>query len=76
VSRRLPVIDERRCTGCGRCVGACDAQLLSLERQGWEKSAVLHGAERCTGCTRCAVVCPFRAITMHSRSVVLPGAAA
>jgi ferredoxin len=63
--RPLPSIDIQRCTGCGRCVAACDPHLLSLEARGWEKSAVLHEAERCTGCHRCAVVCPFNAITMQ-----------
>jgi ferredoxin len=66
--RRLPHVDAHRCTGCGRCVGACDEHLLSLEPRGWEKSAVLHDAGRCTGCTLCAVICPFHAITMHPRA--------
>ena len=31
---RLPAIDARRCTGCGRCVAACaELHLLSLEAQ-------------------------------------------
>lgn len=62
---RLPVIDPSRCTGCGRCVGACAPHLLSLETERWVKRAVLHDAERCTGCSDCAVRCPFRAITMR-----------
>lgn len=66
-----PQIDPQRCTGCGRCVGACDDHLLSLEPLRWQKFAVLHEAERCTGCSACAVVCPFHAITMRRQ----PGAA-
>jgi Pyruvate/2-oxoacid:ferredoxin oxidoreductase delta subunit len=61
---RLPVVDTQRCTGCGRCVGACAPQLLSLEVQHWKKHAVLQGAERCTGCSLCALRCPFDAIRM------------
>jgi ferredoxin len=64
---RLPAIDAKRCTGCGRCVGACAPQLLSLAVQDWKKSAVLQGAERCTGCSLCALRCPFDAITMQAR---------
>jgi ferredoxin len=64
---RLPAIDAARCTGCGRCVGACTPQLLSLEVHDWKKSAVLQGAERCTGCSLCALRCPFDAIRMQAR---------
>lgn len=62
---RLPAISAARCTGCGRCVGACELHLLSLETVRWKKTAVLHDAQRCTGCSDCAVVCPFHAITMR-----------
>lgn len=62
---RLPAIEPARCTGCGRCVGACSLHLLSLETVRWKKTAVLHEAQTCTGCSECAVVCPFRAIVMR-----------
>jgi ferredoxin len=62
---RLPEVDAVRCTGCGRCVGACDLHLLSLEPVRWVKHAVLHDADRCTGCNACAAIGPFRAITMR-----------
>lgn len=65
-SGRLPVIDPQRCTGCGRCVAACDLHLLSLETVRWKKSSVLHEADRCTGCSLCAVSCPFDAITLQT----------
>jgi len=67
---RLPDIDPGRCTGCGRCVAACELHLLSLETVRWEKFAVLHEAVRCTSCTACAANCPFRAITMRSKARV------
>lgn len=66
---RLPHIDTQRCTGCGRCVAACDLHLLSLEPVRWEKFSVLHEEDRCTGCSRCAAWCPFRAITMRTRAM-------
>ena len=61
----VAAIDARRCTGCGRCVGACELHLLSLEPVRWEKFAVLAEPQRCTGCSLCAVVCPFHAIRMR-----------
>lgn len=63
--KRRPVVDVQRCTGCGRCVAACDPHLLSLEVERWNKFAVLHDAHRCTGCSLCARVCPFDAIRMR-----------
>jgi ferredoxin len=63
--RRLPDIHPQRCTGCGRCVAACDQHLLSLDAVGWVKVSVLHQPDRCTGCSACAVTCPFEAITMR-----------
>jgi ferredoxin len=66
LTRRLPAIDTRRCTGCGQCVAACELHLLSLELVRWEKFSLLHEPDRCTGCKACAVKCPFHAITMRS----------
>jgi ferredoxin len=75
-SERLPVIDTQRCTGCGRCVAACDLHLLALEAVRWEKFSVLHDAGRCTGCSVCAVKCPFNAITMRTPASARPGSQA
>lgn len=63
----LPVIDTQRCTGCGWCVAACPLDLLSLERQGWKKHAILEHAERCTGCSYCALRCPFQVVQMQKK---------
>ncbi|WP_290873188.1 ATP-binding protein [Aquabacterium sp.] len=67
-AKALPAIDPERCTGCGRCVGACPPHVLWLEApdpRGWgPKHAVLHDAPGCTGCAKCWVVCPFDAIAM------------
>ncbi len=67
---RRPRIDTHRCTGCGRCVAACDLHLLSLEAVRWVKFSVLHEPDRCTGCSQCAVRCPFHAIAMRAQAMV------
>ena len=47
--KALPEIDPERCTGCGRCVAACEPKVLWLETDGpngWgRKRAVLHDLE-------------------------------
>lgn len=70
-SGRVPAIDPARCTGCGRCVAACELHLLSLETLRWEKFAVLHDAPSCTGCNACTLRCPFDAIELRKPA---PGA--
>ncbi len=66
--KALPQIAPERCTGCGRCIGACPPKVLWLEAahpRGWgPKKSVLHDAKACTGCAQCKVVCPFDAISM------------
>jgi ferredoxin len=62
--KALPVIHTTRCTGCGWCVGACPAHVLSLEVAQWKKYSHLHHEAGCTGCAKCAVKCPFDAIAM------------
>ncbi|HEX9077943.1 MAG TPA: 4Fe-4S dicluster domain-containing protein [Desulfuromonadaceae bacterium] len=56
------VIDTVRCTGCGRCVAACPARLISLEVRGFRKEAALDRPERCDRCGRCGENCPVGAI--------------
>lgn len=70
--RTLPDIDSQRCTGCGWCVAACPFHLLSLERDGWRKTSVLHNANACTGCRLCEVKCPFGVITMRPLASLRP----
>ncbi|MFO1326146.1 MAG: 4Fe-4S dicluster domain-containing protein [Rubrivivax sp.] len=62
--RPWPAIGSR-CTGCGRCVAACDPHVLWLDVTDGRKRAVLHDAPGCTGCSLCARVCPFDAIAMQ-----------
>ncbi len=54
-----PVIDEKRCNGCGLCtkMGHCEA--YSLEN---EKAVV--DLDKCVGCVYCQAVCKRNAISM------------
>lgn len=55
-----PVIDLKKCTGCGKCVEICAFQALQLI----EEKPVLNEFF-CEGCGACEVVCPVKAIKME-----------
>ena len=70
MAARIPLIDAERCSGCGRCIAACQPGLFAFELQGWRKVSVLQDAERCNGCAKCAAVCAIQIITMLRRAKV------
>jgi NAD-dependent dihydropyrimidine dehydrogenase PreA subunit len=57
-------IDPARCSGCGRCLSACELRLLAFETKAWKKRTVLQDIDRCSGCGECAARCPTGAISM------------
>jgi NAD-dependent dihydropyrimidine dehydrogenase PreA subunit len=59
---RLPEVNRKRCTGCGRCVAACPLRLFTLEVSGYRKNAVLGNPAACTGCGNCIEACPVGAL--------------
>jgi ferredoxin len=56
----LPVIDTDSCTGCRRCVEACDRQCLEMI---WEFATLVDPA-RCDSEGGCAAACPHGVIQM------------
>jgi ferredoxin len=68
--KTLPQINKDRCTGCGRCVAACQPNILWLITENpnamGSKHAQLKDNEKCTGCAQCVLVCPFDAARMIS----------
>jgi MinD superfamily P-loop ATPase len=54
------VIDENRCTNCGKCISYCRFEAISLV------NGKVHVTETsCDGCKLCTHVCPVEAITMN-----------
>ena len=64
VTRRIPVIDNARCTHCGKCARFCQfGALTSLP------NVTLVHPELCHSCGGCAIVCPSGAIREERVSV-------
>ena len=72
VSKKVPSIDERRCTECGACTAACEFKALAFMA-----GHALVFEELCHGCGRCRLVCPADAITEkeHPLGVIERGTA-
>lgn len=60
----VPVIDEARCTHCGKCSEICTYHALAVLPE-----TVLLFPELCHGCGACTLVCPEKAVSECSRSV-------
>jgi len=54
-----PIIDFKKCIGCGQCVEICAFDALKLR-----KGKPALNQFFCEGCGACEVVCPVKAITM------------
>ncbi len=61
--RELPVVEDRRCTGCGDCVRVCPVDCLGLH---WDLPYLEH-PRRCISCDLCAELCPEGAIALTGR---------
>ncbi|HSN78985.1 MAG TPA: 4Fe-4S binding protein [Rhodoferax sp.] len=64
MAAEIAQVDPARCTGCGRCISACELRLLAFETKAWKKRTVLQDGDRCTGCGECSARCPTGAISM------------
>ena len=60
----VPVIDEQKCTHCGKCAEVCAYNALAVL-----KDKVLTFHELCHGCGACSYLCPEQAIREEPREV-------
>jgi len=78
----LPVIDERKCTGCGKCVRECPKQTLLLIPRpklvvlacvSHDKGKAVKDVCRvgCIACNLCVKVCPAQALAMDKNLPVM-----
>jgi len=59
----VPVVDEKKCTGCRKCTEVCQYHAIVVLKK------PLVFAELCHGCGGCALVCPERAIREENRAI-------
>ncbi len=64
VSIPFPVIDEERCTHCGKCSELCEYNALAVL-----PDRVMVFKELCHGCGLCQIACPQGAITEKNRVI-------
>jgi ferredoxin len=55
----MPVIDPKRCDGCGLCVGVCHLNTLAIVNN----IVTIIETVECDWCTDCEAVCPTGAIS-------------
>jgi MinD superfamily P-loop ATPase len=60
----VPVIDETKCTHCGKCSEVCAYHALAVLPK-----TVLLFPELCHGCGACTIICPEKAVSETTRSV-------
>jgi electron transport complex protein RnfB len=78
----LPVIDENKCTACGKCVAACPKKLFTIipmnktyaircKSQDLGKKVMEVCAVGCIACRKCEKACPMHAITIVNNLAVI-----
>lgn len=64
ISVPVPVVDEGKCTACGKCKEICQYSAIALLGK-----TVLTFSNLCHGCGGCVLVCPVEAISETGREV-------
>ena len=62
VSIQVPVVDEEKCTYCGKCAEICAFNAIAVFG-----NHVLTFSQLCHGCGACSYLCPEKAITEEGR---------
>jgi MinD superfamily P-loop ATPase len=60
----IPVVDEEKCTYCGKCSEVCERHAIAVF-----KSKVMIFEELCNGCGACSLFCPEDAISETNKEL-------
>lgn len=80
--RHIAVVDEDKCTACGKCVEACPKSVIELKSASAPVALLCRNTGKlkqvmdvckvgCIGCQKCAKACKFGAITMEDNLPVI-----
>lgn len=80
--RHIAVVDEDKCTACGKCAEACPKGVIRLESASAPVAVLCRNTAKlkqvmdvckagCIGCQKCAKACKFGAITMENNLPVI-----
>lgn len=64
VKRKIPVFDQKKCTGCRKCIDFCEYNALAMMID-----EVMVFPEICHSCGGCQIVCPEGAIIEKNREL-------
>jgi len=78
----FPVVDEAKCTACGKCVEACPKDLFSLRNlkklvhiacQSNDPAKITRRVCKvgCISCKKCEKICPFDAVHVENNLAVI-----
>lgn len=60
----IPVVDETKCTGCGKCKEICEYNAVAVVK---DKALIFENL--CHGCGGCSLVCPENAISEKKKKI-------
>jgi Pyruvate/2-oxoacid:ferredoxin oxidoreductase delta subunit len=66
-TRFVPVVDEKKCAGCGTCQGRCQIGAVRVEPGGTARV----DEDWCIGCGVCVTGCPHQALRLRPRQAPL-----
>lgn len=78
----LPVVDKKKCTGCGKCADACPQKVIDLISPDAHVAVICNSHDKggvvrkycevgCIGCSLCSKLCPHGAIKMQDNLAVV-----
>lgn len=60
IDHKIPVVDKKKCIGCGTCVSVCSQNVFELK----DGKADVTKPEDCIECMACVENCPVSAIKL------------
>ena len=78
----LPLVDEKKCTGCGKCATVCPKEIIHMTPIGAPVAVLCNSRDKgviarklcsvdCLGCGLCGKSCLFDAITVENNLAVV-----